>query len=689
MFFEDTFTGTTGAAIRLHTPDTGSGWTLINGTDWRIDNNRAAPAGNFDRIKIDDAPDSADYDVQADYIQIGTTVTTNPGILARFTDADNHLIVKSTATGVKLQQVDGGVFTDKGSWTGASWANGVSHTIKLELRGTTAKVYVGGVEEISATVSITAQGAIGMAAGDTATYAVDGIKLDNFSVSNPPAGAVPLAGTSAASSGASASLTVDAGAPAAPTGVTVSGPTATTLEVEWADQTGGEWGHRVYFRETGSGDPWLLYSQLPAGTTSETVEDLEEGTGHDVGVASWNGSEESDIIFDAGTTTGDTPTTPGDLEVVSFTASTVTLSWTPTSNFDHNVYYRTPAGSGGWTLYSTIGFEFESETVTGLSANTEYEFAVTADDGATETLQADAAVTQTTAEARYVAGVYFIGTEGRTVVEAEDGAIPEETGVSDGAGTKTLPKGVRYGSVAHLGSVEFGDTYEDAPLVVYTGGGLSMEQRAKWGTKAQVDAGTASSAAPSSNGVYQEPLFETDAAGFTAYLYLRNSATLDNESTSLGVPTTLTALGVTGSATPPSGDLPAYNSTYTVTYSGSIQTNKSGSASASVALEARLNGGSWTEIRSSAHTHSFPLGGGFWDFEGSLAGVISGFDGSGLDQFRCRLKALSVAGSNPTVQVAFGPAVTWQSSAASYASMTPEPGDAVRYLVVGNVTGLG
>jgi hypothetical protein len=271
MFFEDTFTGTTGTNLSAHTPDTGTGWTQIAGNDWKIDNNRTAPNANFDRYKIDDAPDNADYDVQADYVQIGTTVTTDPGIMARYVDASNHLIVKSTSDGVKLEQADGGVFTNKGSWTGASWANGVSHTVRLELRGTTAKVYVDGVEEISATVTITAQGDIGLHAGNTATYGIDGIKLDNFSVSNPPA------------------------VPNPPSGVTM-------LRLSWTDNTGGTASHRIYFRTTAGPGAWTLAMTTPPGVTETPVwmDNSTPRVAHDYAVAAVSGGSESNLVLAVG-----------------------------------------------------------------------------------------------------------------------------------------------------------------------------------------------------------------------------------------------------------------------------------------------------------------------------------------------------------------------------------------------------
>lgn len=302
----------------------------------------------------------------------------------------------------------------------------------------------------------------------------------------------------------------------------------------------------------------------------------------------------------------------------------------------------------------------------------------------TTEIRFDTVTTQTPPTGRIVEGIHFYGTEGRTVIGADDGAIPAGTGAQDGAGAKTLPKGVQHGTVAHLGSVNFAEPYENTPLVVYAGGGLSMEQRALWGTTAEVDADTATDAAPTSSGIYQVPVFAVDASGFTAFLYLRDSATVTGESGPLAGPTTLHGTGTTGFASPSSG-LPALDNTYRCNYTLDIETIKSGQALVEVALEARVDGGPWSEIASATESHSFPVGGGRWVSEGSLSGAISGMDGSGSDDFRCRVKSISSpSGSNDSREVTFGPNVTWSTSTSSYASMTPESGDEAAFVVTGS-----
>lgn len=263
-FFEDTFTDTHGAIIGNRTPDTGTGWTHVAGSGWRIDNARAAPNGNFDHILADDLPTGADYDVQADYVHTGSvsTLRTGPGIVGRSTGNNVYIRVDSRDTGIGLVENNGGSFNTIGTYA-HTWVADVAITVRLELRGTTAKVYVDDVERISGTVTITNQNQAGMRTENQPTYELDGIKLDNFSVSNPAA------------------------APNDPTGVVASNPTTTTMDLDWTDTNSASAFPRMYRRITGTGPGnWTFVEQLAsAAATSYTFTGLDPAVGYDFGVS--------------------------------------------------------------------------------------------------------------------------------------------------------------------------------------------------------------------------------------------------------------------------------------------------------------------------------------------------------------------------------------------------------------------
>ncbi|QPV64252.1 endo-1,4-beta-xylanase [Halosimplex litoreum] len=195
--------------------------------------------------------------------------------------------------------------------------------------------------------------------------------------------------------------TGDTQPPSVPEALSVSATTDSTVTVTWDDASdNGSSGLDGYVVSVNGGRD----QTVGAGMTTATVEELSAGSSYEIGVAAVDGAGNVSAAATVTATTaarddGDTdaPSVPANLSVTTATTATVEVSWD----------VSTDSGGSGLDRYavSVDGSEAESvdadttsTTVEGLSADTSYEIAVTAVDGAGN--ESDAAtVAATTAAA--------------------------------------------------------------------------------------------------------------------------------------------------------------------------------------------------------------------------------------------------------------------------------------------------
>jgi hypothetical protein len=191
QFVSDSFTGTEATDLSSHTGETGATWTKYSAYSGNISISNANRIRSYDNslYYASGSPASAEYDVQADFVLVGST----PGyfgIVGRFDpttgygyrvywDAGNQTLYlqKNTATTGGLSPLS--------SHVPSTPAANSTHTIKLEIRNATKKVYYDGVLVITSTDNeLTGAGKAGVYAGGTNSN-TSGWNLDNFSASNP------------------------------------------------------------------------------------------------------------------------------------------------------------------------------------------------------------------------------------------------------------------------------------------------------------------------------------------------------------------------------------------------------------------------------------------------------------------------------------------------------------------------
>ncbi|NEW07704.1 carbohydrate-binding protein [Paenibacillus sp. SYP-B3998] len=235
---------------------------------------------------------------------------------------------------------------------------------------------------------------MGSVSGTTLTYNNSGLTAGTtyaFTVKAKDA----AGNVSAASNSVSATTNTAGGdtqAPTAPSGLQVIGTTASSISLSWTAATDNVavTGYDIYRGTTLAGSvsgTTLAYtnSGLSAGTTYAFTVKAKDAAG--------NVSAASNSVNGTTNTIADTqaPTIPTNVSVTATTASSVSLSWSASTDnvgvTGYDVY------KGGTLAVSVTG---TSATVTGLAASTTYAFTVKAKDAAGNISAASASVNGTT-----------------------------------------------------------------------------------------------------------------------------------------------------------------------------------------------------------------------------------------------------------------------------------------------------
>ncbi|MDQ3155451.1 MAG: LamG domain-containing protein [Actinomycetota bacterium] len=189
----DSFTGSSTTALTSHTGEVGATWTHQLGTTTEIlsSENRARRSGAGYTIDYTTAtPASANYSVEADLYYKGGTLNTGKGVIGRLNTANSTYYMARWETDKTWNIVKGTGSTP--AWLATSALNsatlvaGETYRVKLDMNGTTIKLFVNGVQVLSAVdSSLAAAGKAGIMdgqAGSAAGSDTTGLHIDNFQV---------------------------------------------------------------------------------------------------------------------------------------------------------------------------------------------------------------------------------------------------------------------------------------------------------------------------------------------------------------------------------------------------------------------------------------------------------------------------------------------------------------------------
>ena len=169
--------------------------------------------------------------------------------------------------------------------------------------------------------------------------------------------------------------------PAAVSDLSGSAVDAVTVTLQWTDNASDATSFVVEYRAARTEDWTVFPAEAPAGSTTTSVTGLAAGTSHDFRVYAKHGTNglasPSDVVrvgaFRA-------PVPPTNVAAAPAGGSAVRLTWTDTSDDEtgFEIEYR-EANPGVWRKFETEApADAESIVVTGLAADTSYEFRVLA-----------------------------------------------------------------------------------------------------------------------------------------------------------------------------------------------------------------------------------------------------------------------------------------------------------------------
>ncbi len=175
---------------------------------------------------------------------------------------------------------------------------------------------------------------------------------------------------------AAISATTAVAAPAAPTGVTLTSTSSSSLGIKWTDASTNETGFRVY-RST-DGTNYTLVSTLAAGTTTYTDAGLSGSTKYWYTVSAYNTGGEVKAAAISATTAVAIPAAPSNTTLNVLSTSSIGLSWTDASTIESGYkIYRSTNGTT-FSVIASIGANSTAYTDTDLAASTKYYYKVSA-----------------------------------------------------------------------------------------------------------------------------------------------------------------------------------------------------------------------------------------------------------------------------------------------------------------------
>ena len=182
---------------------------------------------------------------------------------------------------------------------------------------------------------------------------------------------------------ASASATTKVSIPSAPSSLSASARSATTIRLSWTDNASNESGFKIERKLSSAADS--SFSQVgtaSANARSYTDSGLSASTGYTYRVRAYNSAGNSSYSGTASATTKATPpSTPSSLTATAKSSSRIDLGWKDTSSNESGFKIERKLSSAANSSFSQIGTasaNAESYTDSGLSASTGYTYRIRA-----------------------------------------------------------------------------------------------------------------------------------------------------------------------------------------------------------------------------------------------------------------------------------------------------------------------
>lgn len=176
---------------------------------------------------------------------------------------------------------------------------------------------------------------------------------------------------------------IDTQPPSAPTSLVSTSRTSNSIALSWNASTDnvGVMGYRVFWKTASAS----TYQNITSVSTTINITGLSTATSYNFYVIAYDAAglnSSASNILTVSTIDGIEPTAPTNLISTGNTTSSISLSWSASSDnigvTGYSVYWKTSASS----VYQNVSVSGTTTTITGLSASTTYNFYVIAYDAA-------------------------------------------------------------------------------------------------------------------------------------------------------------------------------------------------------------------------------------------------------------------------------------------------------------------
>ena len=265
---------------------------------------------------------------------------------------------------------------------GSIWSQWSESPVKITVGQGTPPVEIA-VEGSTALPSLDGKSSVVLSAptGYEAYTWSNGAKTQSITVSNAGSYTVSVTEIGGCPGPASAAVAVTAGnnnALPGPSGLTATTASPVQINLAWNDNATDERAYELY-RSTAQNSGYVLVATLPANTKTYQDTELTTSTQFYYKLRAINNAGASSVATANGTTQGDTqaPSIPQNLQVVASTATSVSLSWDPSSDFVGVTAYEIYRGNTSIGTSATTSF-----TADNLAPGQSYSFKVRAKDAA-------------------------------------------------------------------------------------------------------------------------------------------------------------------------------------------------------------------------------------------------------------------------------------------------------------------
>ena len=165
--------------------------------------------------------------------------------------------------------------------------------------------------------------------------------------------------------------------PAAPSGLTATGISQSSIRLNWADNSSNETGFEIE-RSDDNGATFAPIGTAGANATTFTDSGLATATSYRYRVRATNAGGNSAYATATGSTLPAAPAAPSGLSLTIVSGTQIDLDWTDNADNETSFKIERKTGLGSFVQIATRGANTESFSDTGVAANTTYTYRVRA-----------------------------------------------------------------------------------------------------------------------------------------------------------------------------------------------------------------------------------------------------------------------------------------------------------------------